>query len=73
MKGTPGYFAPEIFDPLTPTAQLDARRLDVYAAGIVFYNLLVPTRSFAFHGGSPEEVLKRNSLGHVGRARMDAR
>jgi len=51
LRGTPAYVAPEQLDPSRP---IDART-DVYALGVVFYELLSGTLPYT--GGSDAEIL----------------
>jgi len=51
LRGTPAYVAPEQLDPTLP---IDART-DVYALGVVFYELL--SGSLPYTGTSDDEVL----------------
>jgi serine/threonine protein kinase len=60
VLGTPGYIAPEHFNP---SPQMDRRAADVYSTAIVFYNLL--SSRCAFSGRTQDEILERNRRGQV--------
>jgi serine/threonine-protein kinase len=57
IAGTAGYLAPELFQNRV------GKRADIFACGIVFYNLVSSTP--AFNGGTVEEVLQSNKRGDI--------
>ena len=52
LSGTPEYLAPEVILSREPTALAD-----LYAAGVIFFELLTGATPFA--GGTPQEILNR--------------
>lgn len=52
LSGTPEYLAPEVIRSREPTALAD-----LYAAGVIFFELLTGATPFA--GGTPQEILNR--------------
>ena len=53
ISGTPEYMSPEVARGCMPTS-----RSDLYAVGVILYELLTGTTPFA--GGSPSDILRRH-------------
>eukprot|EP01017_Pseudomicrothorax_dubius_P048577 TRINITY_DN8868_c0_g1_i7.p1 TRINITY_DN8868_c0_g1~~TRINITY_DN8868_c0_g1_i7.p1 ORF type:complete len:406 (-),score=52.61 TRINITY_DN8868_c0_g1_i7:92-1309(-) len=59
LFGTPGYLAPELFTPPTPTSGVKySEKSDVFALGVVLFTLL--TGTFPFRGSNPREIYSNN-------------
>ncbi len=58
VRGTPAYMAPELLDALTklPTSPIDPHKADLFALGVVLYELLTGHHPFQPNSGSAANV-----------------